>query len=465
MTDGVRHLILCGFAVVGAAAMIGCEPEQDALSGAIADAQAELSAIHAGGGRAAPEDLREEVYGRVISTLKSKQASGSESSKGAAGLVISEAQRGLSEIAAGRARGADSKVSYLMAQVASSLSVYRKQSGFADSLGAYDPAADIQNFQAQIDVNTREVETLSGEIASLEQEMSVKREQVGSKLDGARTSRAQASEVNGRLLVAGASERVALAEEAAAFQRAADLLDREGAMAEIEATEYEPKIESVRREIRLLRERRGALEAGIERARGSASRWGEQSDTARREAERAGRDVSEALQEIKSLYEDVLSVQFAAALEQLDGASSSASKARGDREAKQAADASIGHAEAGVRIEYAQAAARLAAFIDGVVRSPSPSGTGAMRSMGGSLRETSTEMFDAAGEAYQRAQDAYSGLRIKDEFTRGRLEQLGRRLEEVGAALRGEEMDTGDVDSFDADDSLDAGDGRDQGEG
>ena len=461
MADGVQRLILCGLAVVVAAALVGCEPDQDALTIAIEEAQSELSAIHASGGRAAPEELREEVYGRVISSLKSKQSSGSDSSKGAAGLVMSEAQRGLAEIAAGRARAADSKISYLMARVSSSLSVYRKQSGFAVALGAYDPAADIRKFQAQIDINTSEVETLAGRIASLEQEMGVKRALVASKLEEARGSRSRSSEVSGRLLVAAASERVALAEEAAAHQRSADLSEREGAMTEIEASEYEPRIEGIRREIRLLRERRGALEDGIERARGAASRWGEQSDTARREADRAGRDVSGALEEIRTLYEDALSVQYAVALEQLEGAAASAGKSGGDRESKQAADAGIAHAEAGVRIEHAQVAARLASFIEDALQSPSPAGAGAMRTMLVSLRETSVEMFESAGEAYQRAQDSYGGLRVKDQFTRGRLDQLGQRLSTVGAMLRGDEAGDDGGAPFDSDGAIDDGSGVD----
>ncbi len=470
MLDGVKRLILCGVLSVGAACLIGCEPEKDELSQAMDKARAELGAIHTSGGRAAPDELREEVYGRVISSLKSKQNAGSEGSKGAAGLMMSEAQRGLAEIASGRARAADSKVTYLMSGVLSQLSVYRKQTTLSESLSAYDPAGDIEGYQAQIDLNTGQVETLSGEIASLEKDMELKRAFVATKLDAAKASRAQSSEVRGRLMDAVASGRVALAEEAVSFQRTADSFEREGALAEIEASEYEPKIESVRREILLLRGRRKALEEGIERARGAASRWGEQAKSAKRDADRAGREVSEALNEIASLYEKEVSVQYTAALEKLEEASSSARKARGDREAKQAAEAAIGHAQASIQIEHAQAAARLAGFIDEAVRSPSPSGVRSMRSMAGKLRGTSGEMLEGAGQAYEQAEQAYSGLRIKDAYTQGQLDSLGQKLSEIGAALRGDELDveesTGTEEALDegapVEDEVPAGRGRER---
>ena len=442
MFDRWNRVALVGALVCSGAMIAGCEPERDELSAAIAQAEAELAAIHAGSGHAAPSEVRADAYNKVVSSLRGKQSSGSDDAKGAAGLVMSEAQRGLAELAAARARRADSQIAYMMGRAASELSVYRKQTNLADALAAYDPSDDIASFESRIADVSEEIEALSAQIADLESQRDDKRAFVAARLAEARESRAKASDVQRRLIDASADTRVALATEAAQYQRTADLLERQGAMAEIEASEFDPMIEGVRRQIQLLRGRRSALEQGIEQARSTASAKREQASEARREANRAGSAVSDSIDEIISLFEGEVAQAYDEALAFLDEASSNAARARGAREAKQAADGATAHAEASVRLEYAQVANRLAGFIDEASGSPSPSGAGSHRGKVRDLRDKAQEMLDAAGEAYSTAESAFSGLRVKDQFTQGQLETLGERLRTVGAALRGDELST-----------------------
>lgn len=421
-------LLLC------AGVMPACDGD-DGSTDAIEEAQRTLASAHIGGAAATTEDLREQRYATVVSTLRPVANTGSDAQRAAAQALLSQAQAGQADILADRAqameREAMADASTLRSAFENLVVGLRAQAEAGTTGGT---SADQQQAATQVRQIESERAEAQSHLASLRSEIESIRQQMSAAEAAAAEARSREASLRAELLGAVGASRTDLTVRAVEAQREAAAYERERATLDSRLSVLQPEAEQVQREIDSLTRRIELLEASRERMQTLDQTMRDRAAEDLRSAAEAAEQLVNDLAALDDMRESDLASAWDSAIsayEQAIGSMRQASNAapRADRTDAMISLGSLQQSLAELHAARARGQARYAMLLERLLEAePALPRASMIRQYLERVRNSEASQREAARSAYEDARTSYQQSGARGEVGE-RIDALVERLD------------------------------------
>lgn len=438
MRPTMRLLSVCSLAL-GMTALTGCEPE-DPTRAAVRSGARDLRALAGGGPAPAPADMQRETYTKVAAAVQ--PVAGTEGSASAAGLILAQAQSGLSEGPAAEALRLERESLNRLTVLRATFDQWLSHTVAAQAAAAYDPSAQIEEYRsaaAALDPRIAEQRTQKDQV---EAQIADLRSRAKSKADEGQALALRYAEMRERSLTMTATQAEGLIREANLIKRQGDALTNDGQRLTAEADLLQPQAV----ELGLLTAQLENQKASVERA---LKELEAQREASRAEAATAGAASAQAAESIKSeldalrtLRSGPLAEAYASALQNLSTSGASARKAATSAAAQSKLGGGSASQGAGdLHLIAAGGHRQVAVFLESIAgATPAFPDATAVAQAAKEARDAEKASLESAKAAYEQARDAFSGVSARGEI-KDRLTRLSETLDLVARWAGGEAVD------------------------
>lgn len=432
----LRNGVLRLAAAAGLAATLilaGCS--EDADEQALDQASIKLASVDVGVGSQMPPKETARQFREVISAMQ-PLASGDHAHAGDAAVLLAMAQRGLGLQAAAKVAEMDREARNELPKIRAHLRAWLKHSTAAEAEGAYDPAPEITQIDAEVRSRQQDIQRVEASKAEIQDRISGLMDQVQERVTRAAELRNEAGTLRLQMPNVSATEGLALSERIRTLSREADALEFEARELKNQADQLglderaaNLEIEKFRTQVELLGQSRVAVEG-----RGTA---------AQRSAADARGYAQEAAESLADLIENSLVAKRAAidaaAAEAVSQMQTAARSARSGTTARRnSAQLAIGQSQQGLGDAHWAHAMGLDAYAslmnELAAADPALPNASQYAQRAAEAREKATNAKRAAFEAYTAAVSAYESAGARGDAG-DRMNEAMQRLRELAAVV------------------------------
>jgi hypothetical protein len=385
-----------------------CERETP-TSAAIRTASMQLQSLSPGGVNPPSATYRAQVYDSVSKSMKEFAETGTKSQSATAAILLSQAQAGRAEGPAAETTDLQRECQNQITEIRALLGQWLAQSALGSAQGAYDPAKELADIDAQ--VKQREDERLDQQRAkaAVDKQVADIQTQAKGRTEAAKAKRQEAGSLRSQVPNQTAVQGEQTLRHAQEIGRQADALDVEAADLEAQAAKIDPQSG----EIQLQIDRLGTQKELLAAARTAVLKREQDAKAAAADAHAGAAKVAKEISDRESKLAEKRSGELNKATDEAingyEQASKSAKKAQSDsRSTAQLAYAAAQQSLGDMQWSKAQSLTEYADLLDALATAkPALPEASAYKTRGDEARAAAKTALEAATSAYKEADKSY----------------------------------------------------------